>query len=231
MSDSKDVLTNGQEDLCMKVGVIALNAVPVVGGVLSGIANEVIVNRQNRRLNQFLLNLAEDSQRIHGRINKDIVTKEEFEDLCEDILLKAAQARQKEKLDAYRSIFIKTITSEHPKYDEATEIAQLIEKWQPRHIVLLKILSNPSAADEMRGKVVGGGGGIMTSISQIIRTLLPDWDDEQITRTWQELYDARIHNTPGVNTMLTDKGIHQLENRLMQYGLKVVEYLSEVGNN
>jgi hypothetical protein len=106
-------------------------------------------------------------------------------------------------------------------------MAALVEGWQSRHIVLLKILSNPIEADEQRGRVVGNGSRLTTSISHILKLLLPTWDEEQIERTWLELYDARIHKTDGVRTTITDRGVHQLENRLTEYGIKVVRYIEE----
>ena len=90
---------------------------------------------------------------------------------------------------------------------------------------MLKILDNPRLADEQMNRVVGDGGGIGTSIHQILSKLLPEWDTEQIARTWQELYDARIHRTSGTHTLLSDQGIRQLENRLDKFGRKVVQYL------
>ena len=211
----------------VKIGAIALNALPIVGGIMSDIANEVIAKRQNRRLNNFLFNLAEELNNVSEKINRNFISKEEFQDLIEDIFCKAAETRQKEKLEALKSIFINTILSDKPNYNDAAEIAALVERWQPRHIILLKILSNPSEANEKMGRIVGNGGGFSTSIIQISKQLLPTWDEDEIERTWQELYDARIHRTDGVRTMITDKGIHQLENRLTDYGVKVVRYLKE----
>jgi hypothetical protein len=34
-----------------------------------------------------------------------------------------------------------------------------------------------------------------------------------------------MHRTPGTKTMMTDKGINQLENRLTDFGKKVARYL------
>jgi len=208
-----------------KIAAIALNAVPVIGGILSDIANEFISNRQNRRLNEFLINLAEKLQDVSARINKEFIRTTDFQDLVEDIFAKASETRQQVKLEAFRNIFINTVLSDQPSYDEAAEIAALVHQWQPRHIILLKILSDPRAADKEMRNVVGQGSGIATSISQILKKLLPEWDDDQIERTWQDLYDAKIHRTPGTKTMITDQGIGQLENRLTEYGHKVVSYL------
>jgi len=222
----KDLKSTTIED-SVKVVAIALNTIPIAGGVMSDIANEVIAKRQNRRLNNFLVSLAEKLKGVSEKINRDFISKEEFQDLTEDIFSKAAETRQQEKLEALRAIFLNTVLADKPNYNEAVEMTALVERWQSRHIVLLKILSNPIEANEQMRRVVGNGSRLSTSISDILKLLLPTWDEEQIERTWQELYDARIHRTDGVRTMITDRGIHQLENRLTEYGIKVVRYIKE----
>jgi hypothetical protein len=210
-----------------EIAAIALNAIPLVGGVLSGIAGTIIAKRQNRRLNQFLVTLAGQFQRCEDRVNTEFIQTEEFQDLAEDIFSKAAESRQQEKLDAFRSIFLNTVLSSRPSYATAAEIAGLIDRWQARHVIVVRILSDPAAADREMGGVVGPGGGIVTSISQILHKLLPEWDDDQIDRTWSDLYDAKIHRTPGTKTMMSDSGIHQLENRLTDFGKQVARYISD----
>lgn len=226
MSESEGPMVPTRGEVTAEIVSIGLSSVPYAGGVLSGVANSFIQKRQNRRLNEFLKDLADDLAEVKENINQKFVTSDEFEDLTEDIFSKAAESRQKEKLDAFRAIFVNTITSERANYDEAAEIVTLINSWQPRHIVQLKILSDPVAADSQRGNVVGSGGGISTSLNQIFTKLLPDWDEDQIERTWSDLYDAKIHRTSGTKTMMTDKGIHQLEGRLTEFGQKVARYLS-----
>lgn len=204
---------------------IALNAVPAVGGVLAGIANSIIEKRQNQRLEGFLIELAANMESIKDSMNSDFIKSEEFADLAEDIFSKAAEARQQEKLDAFSAIFLNTAIASKPDYDEATEISALVSGWQKRHIIMLKILADPLEADQQMGNVVGRGGGLTTSIDYILKKLLPDWDSDHIARTWQDLYDAKIHNTSGTMAMMTDQGIHQLANRLTSYGQKVANYI------
>ena len=162
---------------------------------------------------------------MQSHINTNFIQSEDFADLTEDIFAKAFEARQKEKLDAFKSIFLNTVLSQNPNYDEATEVADLVHKWQKRHIVLLYILANPLAANSLAEKPVGQGGGFITSIEHILSKLLPDWNSNQIERTWQDLYDAQIHRTQGTRVMMTDQGIHQLEGRLTIFGQRVANYI------
>jgi hypothetical protein len=225
VNDAGKPIDSTRGETALEIAAIALEAVPYVGGVLSSTASYFLEIRKNRRLNEFLTDLAEDLQSVKDRINRHLAESEGFQDLTEDILSKAAETRQPEKLDALRAIFLNTVLSDLPDFGEAAEIADLVYNWQPRHIILLKILDNPLAADEQMGNVVGPGGGLVTSIGQILEKLLPEWDEDQIDRTWQELYDKQIHRTPGTRTMITDRGIRQVEGRLTDFGQKVAGYL------
>lgn len=227
MDEQEQPMKSTPAESAGEVAAIALNAVPMVGGVLSDIAGTIIAKRQDRRLNEFLVTLAEQFKKLEDRVDTQFIQTDEFQDLAEDIFSKAAESRQQEKLDAFRSIFLNTVLSNRPSYEAAAEIADLIDRWQARHVILVRILADPAAADREMGGAVGPGGGITTSINQIIRKLLPEWDDDQIDRTWSDLYDAKIHRTPGTETMMTDSGIRQLENRLTDFGKKVAQYISE----
>jgi hypothetical protein len=225
MNETKEPVSSTPVETAVEVGAIVLEAVPYVGGVLSSTAAFFLEKRKNERLNRFLVDLAEDLQSVKDQIDQEFAETEGLQDLTEDILSKAADTRQEEKLDALRAIYLNTVLSEHPNYDETAEIAALVFGWQSRHVILLRILGDPRAADEQMGGVVGEGGGLTTSISQILRKLLPQWDDDEIERTWQDLYDQRIHRTSGTMTMMTDIGIRQLENRLTDFGNKVAGFL------
>ena len=204
----------------------ALSSVPLIGGTISASANHFIKKRQNKRLEDFFIKIAKDLNYIEYGMNMDFIKSEKFEEFIEDIFYKVSETIQKEKLDALRLIFLNTILSDEINHDETLEIVELINNWQPRHIILLKILSDPMLFDEQMGRVVGDGEGFSTSIPTILKKLLPEWDEDQIELTWKDLYKYNIHRTPEINIMLTDTGIHQLENRLTEYGKKIAYYLT-----
>ena len=204
----------------------ALSSVPLIGGTISATANHFIKKRQNRRLEEFLIKISEDLHYVKDGMNIDFIKSADFEEFIEDIFYKASETIQKEKLEALRSIFLNTVLSNIINYDETLEIIELINNWQSRHIILLKILSDPILFDEQMGRVVGEGGGFSTSIPAILKKLLPEWDEDQIERTWKDLYSNNIHRNSEINMNLTDMGIHQLENKLTEYGKKVAYYLT-----
>lgn len=208
------------------IGILA-SAIPAVGGVISGTVLEIVKNRQNRRLNSFIFDLAYQLQSVKSSINEDFVKTEDFEDMVELIFSRAADTRQQVKLDALRDVFTNAVLKSDIHYEEIEEVTDLLMRSQRRYILLLRILADPEKADEQMGQVVGKGRGISTSLNSILRQLLPEWDSEEIERTWQDLLTDQLINTPGTKTMITDKGIHQLENRLTTYGNLVVGYLTQ----
>jgi hypothetical protein len=226
MNESDRPVNPTAAETTAEMAAIALEAVPAVGGVLAGIATAIISKRQNKRLNEFLMALAGDLRELRDRVNTSFTQTDSFQNLAEDVFSKVAETRQLEKIEALRAIFLNTILSDRPDYNEASEIADLINRWQARHVILLRILADPLSADRQMSGVVGRGGGISTSINQILSRLLPQWDDDQLDRTWKDLYDDQIHRTPGTKVMMTDRGIHQLENRLTDFGKKVARYIS-----
>ena len=85
MSDTKIPVKSTRSEETVEIISIALQAIPYAGGVLSGTATYFLEKRKNRRLNQFLIDLADDLQSVEEKINNDFVTTDEFEDLTEDI--------------------------------------------------------------------------------------------------------------------------------------------------
>ena len=225
MNESENPLESTPTETTIEIVSIALQAVPVAGGILSSTATFFLDRRKNERLNKFLVRLAEDLNQVQEKVNLDFIKGDEFRDLTEDIISKASETRQQEKLDTLRAIFLNTVLSEKPKYDDVEELTTLINNWQSRHIILIKILYDPLTADKQRGNVVGKGGGLSTNIEGILLKLLPEWDSDQVERTWKDLYDKSIHKTPGTKGMMSDTGIRQLEGRLTEFGQKVAKYL------
>jgi len=210
----------------LQVASIALSAVPWVGGVLSNAANHYVSERKNKRLNDFLFELATDLESVKGRIDSAIINCDDLENLVENIFSNVSESIYQEKIYAFRSILLNFVLSQGSNYNEAAEITELIHRWQDRHIIILKILSNPRTADRQMGNVVGDEVGFTTTIGRILKKLLPEWDDAQIERTWADLYKEGIVKSPNTNSGISDLGIKQLEYRLTEFGNKIVSYLT-----
>ncbi|MBI1227807.1 MAG: hypothetical protein GC192_21410 [Bacteroidetes bacterium] len=227
METNKKQIEASKNETAIEVVAVALEAVPLVGGVLGGTASFLLNRRKDKRIQDFLMSLADDLKAHKDYINSEFIKQERFIDLTEEVLQRAGDNWQKEKLNALKNIYVNTVIAGQPSYDEATEIIWLVHNLQPRHVVVLKILSDPRKADKQMGDVVGDGGGFATSFSQIFRKLLPEWEEEQIERTWNDLYERKIHKSQGTKAMMTDQGINHLEGRLTEFGQRVAYYLKD----
>ena len=137
--------------------------------------------------------------------------------------------RQEAKRTAFRRILSNAILSSDVSYDEVEEFLSLVERFREEHIFLLSILRDPVKYDEETGNRVGKGGGITTSISQIMRQLLPDWTENLILEVATVLENnERLvqHITSRYNTMLTNQGIKHLVNTLTPKGMRFIVFIS-----
>lgn len=116
----------------LEIAAIGLELVPLVGGVLGSAISHVLGRRKDQRIQDFVLDLVEDLKITSERVNQDFVKREEFINLTEEIIYRAGDTWQKEKLEALKGIYINTLISNSPKYDEATEIIWLVSNLQPR---------------------------------------------------------------------------------------------------
>lgn len=100
------------------------------------------------------------------------------------------------------------------------------------HILLLGILQDPVKYDEETGNKVGKGGRRMTSISKIMRQLLPDYTKEQNLELVTVLENERLiqHIKSRYNMTLTDQGINHLSNTLTSKGMRFVVFISCPGS-
>jgi hypothetical protein len=94
MTHDDDPVHSTEFETAGEAAAIALSAVPVAGGVMAGIAGAIISRRQNRRLNEFLVTLADNFKILKTQLNNEFLKTDEFQDLAEDLFSKAAETRQ-----------------------------------------------------------------------------------------------------------------------------------------
>ena len=229
MSEKKE-LSSKNLGQTFKTAVKALiSAVPTLGGPISTIIGDIQSIRKEKRFLEFINGLREDLHNFSDCVNAEFVSKEDFLDIFEQTARKIVMTRQEAKRTAFRHILSNAILSSDVSYDEVEEFLSLVERFREEHIFLLSILQNPVKYDEETGNRVGKGGGMATSISQIMEQLLPDWTENLILEvaTVLENNERLVQNiTSRYNTMLTDQGINHLVNTLTPKGIRFVEFIS-----
>jgi len=216
-----DPLESPHSEMVAEEMALIASSIPFVGGIISGLANDFVFSRKNARLGKFLEKLYIELKQQGERISENKTNNEDYRNIAEDIFDKASTCRQQEKLDAFRALFINVTFSNAPKYEEALEVASLIDRWQDRHILLIKILDNPwEGTGELKGTTERGTGSINATLKEILT-----WNDSEITRTWKELYNAGISNTSETGGMMSVSGAAALEHRLTDFGHVVANYI------
>ena len=205
-----------------------ISAVPILGGPISTVIGDIQSIRKEKRFIEFINELQEDIRNLSDHINAEFVSKEDFLDIFEQTARKIVMTRQEAKRTAFRHILSNAILSSDVSYDEVEEFLSLVERFREEHIFLLNILRNPVKYDEETGNRVGKGGRMMTSISQIMRQLLPGWNKDLILEVTTVLENERLiqHITARYNMTLTDQGINHLVNTLTPKGMRFVAFIS-----
>lgn len=229
MSEKKELSSKNLGQACEAAVKALTSAVPILGGPISTIIGDIQSIRKEKRFFEFINGIREDLHNFSDRVNVEFVSKEDFLDIFEQTARKIVMTRQEAKRTAFRHILSNAILSSDVSYDEVEEFLSLVERFREEHIFLLSILQNPVKYDEETGNRVGKGGGMATSISQIMEQLLPDWTENLILEvaTVLENNERLVQNiTSRYNTMLTDQGINHLVNTLTPKGIRFVEFIS-----
>ena len=228
MSEKTNSLSYNVGQSCVTAVKALTSAVPVLGGPILTIIGDIQSMRKEKRFLELVNGLREDLHNFSDRVNTEFVSTEDFLDIFEQTARKVAMTRQEVRRTAFRHILSNAILSSDVSYDEIEEFLSLVEGFREEHIFLLGILRDPVKYDEETGNRVGKGGGIMTSVSQIMGRLLPDWAEEQILEVTTVLENERLvqHITSRYKTMLTDRGINHLANTLTSKGMRFVAFIS-----
>ena len=93
--------------------------------------------------------------------------------------------------------------------------------------LLFEILSDPAAYNKSTGGRVGQGGPFPNSVSQTMRTLLPDWSDVRIQAAIKALESKGLIKGlySHYNVMCTDRGIRLLQNWLTEKGKEYADWV------
>jgi len=228
MSEKKE-LSSTDLVYTWKTAVKALiSAVPYLGGPISAVIGDIQSIRKEKRFVEFINGLQEDIRNLSDHVNAEFVSKEDFLDIFEQTARKIVMTRQEAKRTAFRHILSNAILLSDVSYDEVEEFLSLVERFQEEHIFLLSILRDPMKYDEETGNRVGKGGRTTTSISQIMRQLLPGWNKDLILEVTTVLENERLiqHIISRYNMTLTDQGINHLVNTLTPKGMRFVEFIS-----
>jgi len=150
MSDDENALgppSSGAET-ALDIASLVASAVPWVGGPVSAVLSGMSVGRKFSRVREVLAGMADDLQHFKSEASERYVKSDEFEELLENVLRRAADERNEEKRCLYRAFLTQSITSAGPSYDEQMKILRALDAVQPDHVrVLRALLQQPPTGD------------------------------------------------------------------------------------
>lgn len=229
MDDEKNIVESDIKTSC-EITLKALAAsIPGLGGVLSSLMGDLQSLRKEKRFLEFLEGMKKNLEGMEEYVNQSFIREEDFLDIFEETSKKIVDTRQEEKREAFKNILANSLLSDNISYDKVEEFIRLIDRLRVEHISILRILKDPFSYDRQTGSRVGEGGGLISSISQIMQTLLPDWQEADIIEVLSTLENERLaqHMVNSFKGQIVDQGINHLRNKLTDKGYKFCSFIFE----
>lgn len=178
------------------------------GGIVAEALNQIPSRRQQRTL-AFLVRVAAEVEAIRADLDENVVRTGDFPDLLEDVLEKALERSQAEKVEYYAAALAHSASRQAPPRAERDRMLGILEEVRTPHLDLLALVATTTdgAAPEF----------YMGGVDSVIERQWPDADLAQVKMDWGDL--ARL----GVleqypSGMMTREGATNLSARLTAFG-------------
>ena len=217
MAENDLNLPADRTDVSIAVGSALISAVPWLGGPVSNVLTGYGQRRKFDRVKDVLDGLADELRNFESDVAKDYVRTEDFEDLLEQTLRRAADDRHAEVRELYRRFLRQAIVQPGDEYDEQLNVLRVLERLRSQHIAIMKALRQEPSPDAHKKF----GGSPIQTLHQ--RTGL---ERAAIKTAVREMNDLRVTNLEGLNVMMTGRGSETLQHGLTDLGKKVLDYVA-----
>lgn len=201
---------------------------PIVGGLVGSIVSGRLIDRKLARLAQTIDLLRSYLGEFRVEIDEAYAVGEDFAELVEEALLKAARERSEAKRRAYARFLARDLA--HPlaaTYDVKVRLLRKLQDLQEGHLAVLAAIENEGRADDnpawgppaTRLEVISARSGIQLEVTKV---LCEDLSNEDLLTDWQHL-NSRTGETGQV---LTREQLEHTRGFLSRLGTLVVDYLN-----
>jgi hypothetical protein len=206
-----------------------ISFIPLVGGAVGSVLADVLAERKQQRLNDFLTQMKENLEFQKDKINNELVNKDDFLDIFELTAKKVMEERNDVKRLAYKNIIVNGLTNNNANFDDIEQCVRLVENTTENNIYLLKVLSEPEVHNKSLGSPVSQPNGNMstTTLSRVLQQLLPGWQGGQILENIKDLefLGLVLPISNHFQDMITANGLSPVVNSLTLKGQRFVQYL------
>lgn len=203
-------------DHALVMGIAALQAVPVIGGVVATFISEYVPRKKQARLVGFVQDLSRHFVAEQERIDREFVKTRDFDRIVEDVLDRVQTVRNEDKLGYWAALLAGVATTNGPGPSDRDRMIETLDGLRPEHLRLLHVIATTS---EPPPSLYAGG------VSATLEWKMPDVPNDEARRRWDELarFDV-VGSYP--SGMMTAAGAGNLAGRLTPYGREFVRLLS-----
>lgn len=218
-----------QGDLAREVGRAIVSAIPVAGGAIQVVFENVFSAPIEKRKQAWLEELAdvvtELQQRVEGLTPEKLAANEAFVTVAMQASQVAIRNHQNEKLEALRNAVLNSGLPNPPEEDEQLVFVRLIDQLTPWHLRILAVLNGPVQWMQQNQITYPGWG--MGGVSTVIEHCLPDLRGkrdtyEQLVRDLQA--DGLLGQGQYLHLAMTGHGM--VESRTTARGKRFIKFIS-----
>ena len=205
-------------DKALIAGSVIASLVPWLGGPVSNVLSGIGTERKFKRIRDLLDDLADQLKDFESEVAQDYVKTDDFQELLEHTLKRAADERNAEVRGLYAKFLRRVIAEPGDDYDHQMEVLRAVETLRIEHIVVLHaFLAEPTSneASALAGSPMqtleGRTGLDRDRIEPVVETL----DGLKLTKARDSLF-----------TLMTANGAVSLQGRVTGLGIRVLDYLS-----
>ncbi len=191
------------------------------------------VQRKIERLEEFYKSLDDRISVLEGQINKDFVSKEDFQDVFEEATRYIVLERQSKKRELFKNILANSITAKVCDYDKTERYFRLLDNLSEIELNILAILQNPEEYNKSHGMIIK---------DPYYNYYQNSWGEYRADGVLTQLLNVKIDDVQGAVTVLFSNGlimenllskrietnmnpVHVLENLLTPRGRDFVRFL------
>jgi hypothetical protein len=199
-----------------------LATAPFCGGIAS-LMTDYIPSSRLVRLEKFATQIAEDLERLQGKIREECIHTDDFAFMFEKCFRGAAENYQLEKLDAFRGILINSAIDEDVPAEEKEYFVNLVNNLSVVHMRMLKFMVNPESYLQAQGihrNQIRGG------FSTFFPTAIPGVSLSIIKAAFADLYRYGLTKTDAsiFTTGTAGQGLELLGDRVSTFGKQFIGF-------
>lgn len=207
-----EAATTTVRDVVLSAFAVATAGIPIVGGVLSRLVDEIPRDRHRRQM-ALLDAIVGELTSNADRLDVEFLGSDEFATMVEEVLERGGRRRELDKREYYARLLAGAATPERPGEAIRFRYIDTLDRLRPRHLRLLHAVStthNVPAAIRQKGD-------ILEAARWALRDALPG----EIWMDWGDL--EQLHLVSSGGSGWTDRG--NLAVTLTELGYRFTEML------